>query len=213
MLTIEDGIIKPLGWYVKHTHLPPEIEVYAESIPGRDGDYVFGQNFKARLVTLDLVSPWTTDKNLEQRKLMSAFRHDCLIEIDGWFLRGRVSPKIDVIGYPHNLTATVPLKLLEPFMWQEQELTSNGVLQNDGNVEIYPFVELFNNTSINIGDETLTYFGIVEHLIIDCEHQTVTADGENGLKNYNGVFPCVLPGAWVEVYSNGEFRVTWRNRR
>lgn len=216
MLTISDGILLPLGWFAKCDIPSPEVQTYAEQVPGKDGEYYFGSNYGPRVIPLELTSPRLTKdtKEAEHQKLMDTFKEDVTVSYEGVFFKGRVSPEIDAINLPHCITATVPLKLLDPFLWDENELTTNDTIENKGNMITYPIIGIYNatNPTITIGESTLSYTGTCVSLVIDCEKQTAKDNGVNVIHNISGDYPLIKPGQIVNVESPNSFKVTWKNR-
>lgn len=215
MLTISEGYIYPLGWAVKYDMHSPDIHNYTEQIPGKDGEYYFGSAYGSRLITLELTSPWVSKetKEVEYHKLIETFNKDVTVLRDDLYFKGRVSPEIDIVNLPHYIFATVPLKLLEPFMWEEREITQSGIIENKGNIATYPIIEFHSvvNPAMTIGGASISYSGTCDSLVIDCEKHTVKDNGINVIHNYTGEFPSIEAGQIVSAVGNS-FRLTWKNR-
>jgi hypothetical protein len=127
------------------------------------------------------------------------------------------SDEQDLVAYQSNLPLPVDddtvLKL--PF---DDSLTPTpyvGLIENLGNVECYPIIEIgaSTNPSVTFGSVILSWTGTVElgeTLIIDCDKKTVKKGATNCLKDYTGGFPSCPVGNTKFAGTNAT--VKWRNR-
>ena len=215
MITIADG---KCGVWDVHGYPPifsPKSRDYDQVIPGRHGEYPFDSDYESRQFTLRLVSPRTTDKETYRHQLFAMFP---LTVIDLVFetLHHYVilDGQIDCTDLPYHVDATIPLRMCDPYAYSDEHTQAGGLIENLGNVECLPIIEIgaSTNPSVTFGSVTLAWTGIVgagETLIIDCDKKTVKKGTTNRLKDYAGGFPSIPPKATEQQSYSVEMGMAW----
>lgn len=191
---------------------------HTEPVPGMNGECDFGATFGSRTVTLELVSPRTTDKATTRRDLLASFPlREVEITFEGFIHKVVLESQITFKDYPHHLEASVPLRMCNPYVYGTlRELTESGTAQNSGNTDSYPLIEIYGmvtDPSISVGSTTMTWNGTLgagETLYIDCQKKTVRHESDNAMGGFSGSFGSI-PSGGTSVYSTCSFKVTWRD--
>lgn len=202
---------------------------YSDKVPGRDGEYYFGSEFEAGLISLPCfveTTPATWDA--KEAEIM-----------------GYLNPKLgeqaltfaNRPGKVYNVVYVGQLKFAEegpgyrkftlPFKYYtgkalasaQSTLEGSGTAVNSGNEACPCVVEIVGpvtNPTVTIGGVEMTYTGTItasDTLRIDTEKYSCTFNGVNALANYNLKFPQLGVGAnYVIAASGGTTRVKWFNR-
>lgn len=199
------GLFYPIGWYAQVDLPSPSVRLHTDSVPDRDGEYLFGADYESRIMTLTLTSQHLNmlTKPLARRSLYAAFNPklgEQRFRYEGLSYSVRPTGMIEVKDYPHHLVATVPLKMADPFGYSgEQTLVGSGTATNSGIVETYPtfIVPPSTNPSIQVGTKVLNYSGTIaagQTLVIDCKHQTAYIGSVNVIGAISGDFPVLEVG-------------------
>jgi len=180
---------------------------------------LFGADYEGRIITLTLTSDDLTDKPKARRKLMAQFDPSMVQDFtyEGITYKVRYSQMMEIQDFPHNLQATVPLKMVDPFGYSHQKtLTGSGIAINNGNIETYPVFRIPASTNpvIKVGTTVLSYTGTVSAgntLVIDCLNQTAFIGSANVLRNVSGNFPVLEVGDNTVTAPSGTLTI-WKDR-
>lgn len=214
-LVTTDQILQPLGVRVlgdSREDLMPEAEDISEEIPGRHKELSFGSKLKARPLELHVATPdglSPLEKKQFQRKCamylnpMAGTKKLIYQDDEGIEYEVKYVGKIPLTGHPSWFDFVIPLKLADPFAYDNDPsiLIGSGTLINSGTFETGVIVEIQGpdaNPSITIGDEVLAYTGTInsdQTLVIDTEKMTAKIGNQNAMGGYNGDFPMIQPGS------------------
>lgn len=234
-----DGILQPLGILVlrdSRFEILPGIREYTEEIPGVDGEFDFGFDFRHK--TLELVCAIEVEPAERPAKLREIANYlnprkgiQTLTFADdpGKVYYVRYAGKMPLEKYASWIQFPIQFKLFtstngdktSPYYYNaiQSELVGSGTAVNNGNEET-PFTLTIQgpvtNPSVTVAGYAMTYTGTIETasvLIIDTEKMTVTLNGTNATPNYNGVFPKLQLGDnEVVAASAGTTILNWLDR-
>lgn len=234
-LTVDaDRILQPLGLIViedNREELLPPIELFTESIPGKDGVTYFGFRFKPR--PLELVVGKRIQQGQEVESVAKAFLRDVAAQISP-FLGEQELTYADEPGKVYNVIitgtgrramyadyveASIKMQMNGCFIVAsiQSSLVGSGTAVNGGNVETPVIVEVVGpvtNPSVNIAGLIMTYTGTVtasDKLIIDTGKRTCTFNGVNALGNLTKVWPRLAVGNNTVTVSGGTVTTKWTN--
>lgn len=235
-LTVDaNGVLKSgsteLAYVMRGTEFVRNFKDYAEQVPGKDGEILFGVDMEAGLMSLPCFVE-TTPETWDAKEAV---------------ITGALSPKLGVqtltfanrpgkvynvlyVGQlrfveegPGYRKFTLPLKLHDPLIKASTQstLTGSGTAVNGGNDVCPVVVEVVGsvtNPSVTIGGKTMTYTGVLtasDNLIIDTEKLTATFNGANALANLEGLSPSVVLAVGdntITAAEAGTTTVKWYNR-
>ena len=204
-----NGILKSgsteLAYVMKGTEFIRNFKDYSESVPGKDGEILFGVDMEAGLISLPCFVETTPETwDAKEAVIMGALNPKLGVQTLTFANRAGKVYNVIYAGQlkfveegPGYRKFTLPFKMHDPIIKASTQstLTGSGTAVNGGNDVCPVTVEIVGsvtNPSVTIGSLTMTYTGLVtasDTLIIDSEKLTATFNGANALANYNGVFP------------------------
>jgi len=233
-LTVDaNGVLKSgsteLAYVMRGTEFIRNFKDYAEQVPGKDGEILFGVDMEAGLISLPCIVSTTPETwDAKEAQIMAALNPKLGVQNLTFANRPGKVYNVLYVGQlrfveegPGYRKFTLPLKLHDPLIKASTQstLTGSGTAVNGGN-DICPVtVEIVGpvtNPSVKIGSAEMKYTGQVtasDTLIIDTEKLTATFNGANALANYNGVFPKLAVGNnTITAAEAGTTTVKWYNR-
>lgn len=209
----------------------PGTREYTEEIPGRHGEYDFGEDFRPRSIELRCVVEVSYAGQLakmreiaEQVNPLNGVQELTFADDPGKVYKVKYAGSMAVGNLNRHATYMefmLPFKMTDPFIYSDTEnsLVGSGVITNGGSVETPLIIEIqgdVTDPSIDVGGDVLSYTGTVtasDMLIIDTGLMTVTFNGANALANYSGGFPKLSPGdTSVTAASTGTTTFKWTDR-
>ena len=227
------GVAEPLGIRIlreSKLQLTAPTRSITDSADEFDGEIDFGTELKCGNEVLVGV----TDEGLSATEKMQVRRnlatHINNLRIDGAYFIHESDPdkkifvkaegRAEIEEYPTWLKVHIPLNV-NPF-WEsevEKQFTGSGIITNEGTLDTPLIVEvrgLITDPEVTVGGKTLKYTGTLtamDTLTINAEHGTVTFNGVNALKYYEGNFPVLPVGETTVVAADGGVTTfKWRER-
>lgn len=238
-LTVDaDRILQPLGVLVlrdSRYELLPGTREYTEEIPGSHGEFDFGVEYRGRVMELHCVLEVNPDQRADKLREIAGYLNALdgvqkltFADDPGRAYYVRYAGKLDLNIYASWSEFTIPFKCYtpdgtktSPFIYSalENELIGTGIATNAGNIET-PFTVIITgpvtDPNITVGGYVMSYVGTIDagsSLVIDTGKLTVTMDGNNALKNFNGVFPKLQPGdTSITAAAAGTTTIKWYDR-
>ena len=227
----EDYMLQPLRVRVSgdsREELLPSTRDYTEEISGRDGEYDFGSEFKARALELAVV---TRDKmNVSEKKSLKRSLAKYLDPTKGYLplqfadepdliYMVKYSGKIDITNHPTWFQFTIPFKMENPFMVGlfEKTMVGAGMAINDGNYETGLKFEIKGpavNPQVSVGDKIFFYEGEIpagQTLYVDTFNKTIRLNDVNAIDRNRGVFPLLNPGE-TNIFTSINTTIKWRDK-
>lgn len=235
MITIKNDLtVDPLGlkWLrdSRFQLLAPTRDI-RESLSEMDGDIDFGTELSAGDINLVCVTEEGLSKSEKVAKKDEIARVLNDLRNGDWLkwesdpdkkIFVRLAGMVEIEEFRTWIRVIIPLKV-DPF-WvstEENEHIGSGTIENRGTFETPVIVEVSGSPSatspaISVGGEVLLYKGVVssvDSLVIDTDKQTVTFNGQNALKLYEGSFPMLQPGETEVLVPDGSNVIfKWRSR-
>lgn len=227
------GVVEPFGIRIlseSKLQLTAPTRNITDSADEFDGEIDFGTELKCGNEVLVGV----TDEGLSATEKMQVRRnlatHINNLRIDGAYFIHESDPdkkifvkaegRAEIEEYPTWLKVHIPLNV-NPF-WEsevEKQFTGSGIITNEGTLDTPLIVEvrgLITDPEVTVGGKTLKYTGTLtamDTLTINAEHGTVTFNGVNALKYYEGNFPVLPVGETTVVAADGGVTTfKWRER-
>lgn len=223
-------ILQPLGVKVlRGVEFIKNTREYSDKVPGKDGEYYFGSEFEAGLISLPcFVSTTPETWGAKEAEIMGYLNPKIGMQTLTFANKPGKAYEVVYAGQlrfteegPGYRKFTIPFKVFGALSeaLTQSLLEGSGTVINGGNIETPCIVEIVGpvtNPTVTIGGVAMTYTGTVtasDTLVIDTEKLTCTFNGANALANYNGVFPMLAVGNnTVTAASAGTTTVKWYNK-
>ena len=227
----EDYILQPLGVRVtgdSRDELLPATRDSTEEIPGMDGEYDFGSEFKARALELAVVT--RNEMNAVEKKTLKRAIAKWLDPTKGYLplqfadepnviYMVKYAGKIDPTNHPTWFQFTIPFKMNNPFMigLHEKKMVGAGMAINDGNYKTGLKFEIKGpavNPQVSVGDKIFFYEGEIpagQTLYVDTFNKTIRLNDVNAIDRNRGVFPLLNPGE-TNVFTSINTTIKWRDK-
>jgi predicted phage tail component-like protein len=231
-----EQILQPFGLHVygdSRKEMMPQIREYSEEVPGRHGEYVFGSEFKARIIELHVATEEglsALEKEQIKREISNflnplngtktlVFDDDPGVEYEV-----KLSGGIDIKNYPTWLEFTIPFKMPDPIMRSTVEhslmLASIGVIVNNGTFETPLEISIpgpASNPHVSVGVSVIKYNGSVangKNLVIDTGAMTAQIASINAIASIIGDIGYKLPPSisMTVVASISATVIKWRDK-
>jgi len=224
-----DNILNPLGILITRDtreEILPAIKKYIETVPGKQGEYNFKTELKAKTLELTAVTPegLTPKEKIDLKRLFAKYLSPLNGEKSLVFAddierqyKVRYSGKINPDNFPSWFRFAIPFKMSSPFVIGsfENMQIGKGTIENKGNIDTHVIIEisgLTTNPSLIFNGEELSYTGTInasETLVIDTYKQTAKIGDLNVLDNWCKIFPILKPGT-IDVAMSNNIAIKWR---
>jgi len=235
-LTVDaNGVLKSgsteLAYVMRGTEFIRNFKDYAEQVPGKDGEILFGVDMEAGLISLPCIVSTTPETwDAKEAQIMAALNPKLGVQNLTFANRPGKVYNVLYVGQlrfveegPGYRKFTLPFKSHDPVIRASTQstLTGPGTAVNSGNDACPIIVEVVGpvtNPSVTIGSKTITYTGQItasDTLIIDTEKLTATFNGANALANLEGLSPSVVLAVGnntITAAEAGTTTVKWYNR-
>lgn len=227
----ENYILQPLGVRVtgdSREELLPSTRDNTEEIPGMDGEYDFGSEYKARALELSVVT--RDGMSVAEKKALKRSLALYLDASKGYvplqfadepdlIYMVKYAGKIDLTNHPTWFQFTIPFKMQSPFMigLYEKKLVGAGTAINDGNYKTGMRFEIKGpifNPQVSVGDEIFFYEGEVppgQTLYVDTFNKTVRLNDVNAIDRNRGGFPLLKAGE-SNIFTSLNTTIKWRDK-
>ncbi len=223
-------ILQPLGVKVlRGVEFIKNTREYSDKVPGKDGEYYFGSEFEAGLISLPcFVSTTPETWGAKEAEIMGYLNPKIGMQTLTFANKPGKAYEVVYAGQlrfteegPGYRKFTIPFKVFGALSeaLTQSLLEGSGTAVNSGNEACPCLVEIVGpvtNPTVTIGGVEMTYTGTItasDTLRIDTEKYSCTFNGVNALANYNLKFPQLGVGAnYVIAASGGTTRVKWFNR-